>query len=371
MTFQSALDTVDSALAVAASTAKREPYLPVPFDNRSDWLAILDLANQHLVAPALWTAFNRLTRAHELPEDVRSYLSLLHTHNVARNERIRKQCLSIGEILAEAGVRAAVLKGATWLFEGSVEPAKDRMMRDIDLLVASQDFDIAVRTLIDSGYQDTSETLVETDHFHYAPLVPKDDESSVEIHRDLAHRTNLLPAAELLSYAHEIAPGLLLPSVHHRILHNIIHAQIENGDYVGGVVNLRDNLDLARLVGIIEAKADWAHIANDARERGLYRYFSGVLQVCHQIFDSSLPEPFSGLSGKIHAWRCMQQRRRPLVARAAEKLGIFSRALAWERDAYSLNVKRYSLKSHLLVNKRRLQRAKGALQRMFQERNES
>ena len=238
MTFRSALDTVDSALAVAASTAKRELYLPVPFDNRSDWLAILDLANQHLVAPALWTAFNRLMRAHELPEDVRSYLSLLHTHNVARNERIRKQCLSIGAILAEAGVRAAVLKGATWLFEGSVEPAKDRMMRDIDLLVASQDFDIAVRTLIDSGYQDTSEMLVETDQFHYAPLVPKDDKSSVEIHRDLAHRTNLLPAAELLSYAHEIAPGLLLPSVHHRILHNIIHAQIENGDYVGGVVNL-------------------------------------------------------------------------------------------------------------------------------------
>jgi hypothetical protein len=174
----------------------------------------------------------------ELPEDVRSYLSLLHARNAARNMRIRQQCLSIGELLEKNGVHAAVLKGAAWLFDGSVDPTKDRMMRDIDLLVPSEGFDVAVRALIASGYQDTGDTLVEAGHFHYAPLLPKNDEAVVEIHRDLAHYTSFLPAAEMLRSAQEIAPGLLLPSAHHRILHNIIHSQIENGDYVGGVVSL-------------------------------------------------------------------------------------------------------------------------------------
>ena len=52
-------------------------------------------------------------------------------------------------------------------------------------------------------------------------------------------------------------------------------------------------------------------------------------------------------------------------------LGFFPAPSPGNETPTPLNVKRYSLKSHLLVNKRRLQRAKGALQRMFQERNES
>jgi hypothetical protein len=124
-------------------------------------------------------------------------------------------------------------------------------------------------------------------------------------------------------------------------------------------------------VWAIDADADWVHIANDAQQRRLFRYLSGALYVCHQILDSPLPSAFSGLAGKIHAGRCIQQRRRPLIARAAEKLGLLSRALAWERDAYALNVKTPSLKSHLLVNRRRVQRAKSALQAMLEKRNES
>ena len=277
--------------------------------------------------------------------------------------------MSIGEIFAKTGVRAALLKGVAWLFDDNIEAANDRMMRDIDFLVAPDKLGIAVSALLDSGYRDTTESLVEVGHFHYAPLLPKDGEASVEIHRDLAHSINLLPTNDMLASAREVAPGLLLPSRHHRILHNVIHAQIENGDYVGGVVNLRDALDLARLLFSIEAEANWAQIADDARRRGVFRYLSGAIQASHRILNSPLPEQFSDRRGKLHAWRCLHQRRRPLVGKVVEKLGILSRALAWDRDAYAMNVKDRSWKSHLLVSKRRAQRAQAALQRLLEKRD--
>ena len=296
---------------------------------------------------------------------------MLHQRNARRNERIRDQCIAIGAILAEAGVRAALLKGAAWLFDGSLEPASDRMMRDIDLLVAPEKVEVAVRALIASGYEDTGKSLVEVGHFHYAPLLPRDGAASVEIHRDLAHRVNLLPASEVIASAREVAPGLLLPSAHHRILHNVIYAQIENGDFVGGVVNLRDTLDLARLLSNYGAEASWTLMADEACERGFFRYLTGAVHVSHRILGSPLPPPLANFSAELHAWRCVHQRRWPPISKAAQKLGILSRALAWDRDAYVLNVKPGLLRSHLLVNKRRAQRAMDALGRIRAGRDDA
>ena len=246
--FRATLDIIDRCLAVAASNAKHDFCRRTTWDNRTDWLAVIAISNQHMVTPALWTALSRWDLCQQLPNDVRDYLSLIYTRNADRNERIRKQCVEIGRILSEAGVQAVLLKGAAWLFDGSLAAAADRMMRDIDLLVVSEIVEGAVRALVGSGYKDSGESLAD---FHYAPLLPIAGEAMVEIYRDLSYRADLLPASEVIVSAHEVAPGLLLPSANHRIVHNVIHAQIENGDFVGGTVSLRDTLDLARLVNTL------------------------------------------------------------------------------------------------------------------------
>jgi hypothetical protein len=89
----------------------------------------------------------------------------------------------------------------------------------------------------------------------------------VEIHRDLFSDIRFLTTGEVIASAREVAPGLLLPSVHHRIAHNVIHAQIANGDFVAGVFNLRDGLDLARLVCSCGPEFDWTAPALEARGR--------------------------------------------------------------------------------------------------------
>ena len=363
MSFRDSLVLIDRCLAVAASTASLDVWTEpqTMCDDRTDWLTVFSLANQHLITPALWTTFDRPGLRQQLPEDVRSYLALLHSRNADRNARIRQQCLAIGSILARVKVRAVLLKGASWLFDGSLEPASDRMMRDIDLLLAPEEFEVAIRALIASGYRETSEGLVEVGHFHHAPLLPPDGVASVEIHRDLAHRVTLLPALEVLASARVVAPGLLLPSARHRIVHNVIHAQIENGDFAGGTVQLRDTLDLARLLMNSSSEIDWMSVAGEARERGFFNYLSGAVEVAHRVLGSAIPPPLASSRGRLHAFRCVHQRRWPLTNTVAGKFGVYLRALAWDRDAYALNLKTRSFRARLLVNKRRAQRAKKAL----------
>jgi glycosyltransferase involved in cell wall biosynthesis/SAM-dependent methyltransferase len=362
VSFHTTLAAIDRYLAVAASCAKFEECHQARSYAQVDWVALIALANRYLVAPALWTALVQGDPQQRVPADVRSYLALLHNRNADRNARIRQQCLEIGAILMRGGIRGVLLKGAAWLFDGSLAPPFDRMMRDIDLLIASDQIEAAVATLVSAGYRDTCDSLVEKGHFHHAPLLPRRGEAIVEIHRDLAHRVNLLPSDEVIASASEVAPGLLLPIVRHRIAHNVIHAQIENGDFVGGTLNLRDALDLARLVVRSGPEFDWEIFANEARDRDFFRPLSGAIHATHWVLNAPLPIPLESLPGRIHAWRCARQRQWPVANRISENLGRLNRALAWDRDAYPLRLGTdRSLRAQLLVNRRRAQRARAAV----------
>jgi hypothetical protein len=362
-----ALAAVDRSLSVSDSQDDLGLTQRVICDPRLDWPAVVWWANKYLVAPALWTSLSRPSFCEFIPQDVRNYLAFLHGRNAARNARIRLQCLDIGSTLARAGLRAALLKGAAWLFNGNSLAASDRMMRDIDLAVAPEEFEAAVRTLMASGYREASGIYIEVGHIHYAPMVREDCEASVEIHRDLANRVEFLPSLEVIASAREVAPGLLLPEYRHRIMHNVIHAQIMNGDFAGGVLDLRDGLDLARLIVGSGSEFDWTGLAVEASDRGYFRHLSGAIHAAHRILRSPLPSPFSEHRwGRLHGWRCVQQRRWPRISKVLETLGLLSRALAWQRDAYALGLKtRRSLRAQILVNSRRARRAMDRLRSSF------
>jgi Uncharacterised nucleotidyltransferase len=356
---------LDRCLSVSTEPAKLILCLEAIRDSRLDWVAVIAQANKSFVTPALWSMLARPELREKLPADVCSYLNLLHATNARRNARIHEQCLDVGAALLQANLRAVLLKGATWLFDSNAEAAADRMMVDIDLLVPAQDLEAAVRALVACKYRTVDDALTPAGHFHHPPLYREGAQVCVEIHRDLSYRLGLLPASDVVNAATQVAPGLLLPALRHRILHNVIHAQIENGDQVGGVLNLRDLLDLARLACRCGPDFDWSTVANHARQGGFFLSLSGAMHCAHRILQSPLPAPFARhLRGKIHAWRCMQQRRWPQIGNVLEKLGVLSRALAWERDAYVLELRsKRSLKAQVLVNKRRIERIKTLVRR--------
>ena len=64
---------------------------PVP---DQDWTAVLALANQHLLTPALWSVLRASPHAATIPVEVRDYLQALHALNGERNAAIRRQILT-------------------------------------------------------------------------------------------------------------------------------------------------------------------------------------------------------------------------------------------------------------------------------------
>ena len=328
-----------------------------------DWLQFVSIANAEFMGPALAAAVLSKDLAEKLPDDLRRYLSLLLESNAARNARIRAQCESIGVLLARNDMEAVLLKGAAWLFDGSVAPASDRMISDIDLLMRPDHVEGAAQLLAASGYLDTTGRFAETAHFHEAPLLPRAGEAAVEIHRDLAHRRNLLPAEVVLASARPVAPGLSLAAAKHRIAHNVIHAQVENGDWIGGVARLLNMLDLARLVTRHNSEIDWHRFADKARASGLVAPLSGALRVAHELFGSPLPAPLAvGGAGRFDAARCRVQRRWRFLGTALEPVGRLHRALAWERDAYGLSpTEAQGLRGYWRVSALRLQRIRRRL----------
>jgi len=359
------LAAVDRCLSVSDSPDNVALIRQLVCDSRLDWMEVILWANEHLVVPALWTKLSQSGFCEFLPQDVRNYLAFLHAQNRARNDRIRMQCLEIGSNLARAGLRGALLKGAAWLFDGNSLAASDRMMRDIDLVIAPEEYEPAVRALKGCGYREMSGIYIEVGHFHHVPMLCEGGEASVEIHRDLANRIGLLSSQELIASGREVAPGLLLPESRHRIVHNVIHAQILNGDFIGGVVDLRDGLDLARLITGTGTEFDWTMLAQEASYRGYFLHLSGAIHAAHRILCCPLPQPFADhLWGRLHAYRCVHQRRWPRIGKIPETLGLLARALSWQRDAYALGLKtRLSLRSQILVNRRRGKRVLAALQR--------
>ena len=335
-------------------------------DAAIDWPATIRHANDGFACPALWTALREAGAAAAVPHDVRDYLGWLHAENARCNIAIRDQCAAIGTLLESLDTSAALLKGAAWLFEAG--PAGgDRMMRDIDLLVDGADIETARHALLRAGYFPSPTAPAEEGNIHDAPLVHPERMVSVELHHELTTRVGLLSGRDVLADSRSIAPGLRMPSTAHRIIHNVIHAQIVNGDFAGGVVDFRDLLDLSRLAQMPAQTLDWHGLAATARRRGYFRELSGALHKAARFTGLPLPKPFSSdHAGRRHAARCAWQRRFPVLDRPLRRLGVVRRALVWERDSYALGLgSDRTVIAHLKVNRRRAQRLAKAVRRVL------
>ena len=367
------LAAVDRCLSVSDSSDNAALTRRLVCESRLDWIEVVSWANKHLVAPALWTKLSQPAFCELLPQDVRNYLAFLHARNAARNERIRLQCLEIGSNLARAGLRVALLKGVAWLFDGNWLAASDRMMRDIDLAVTPEEFEPAVRALEGSGYREMSGIYIEVGHFHHAPMVCEGGEASVEIHRDLANRIELLSSAEVIASAREVAPGLLLPESRHRIVHNVFMRRSSMG--ILSAVSQTCAMD-----SIWRGRSPTADLISTGRvwlgtplTAAIFVIFPVPFMPRTRSYAAPCLHLFSDdLWGRLHAWRCIQQRRWPQISKVLETIGLLARALAWERDAYALGLKtRRSLRGQILVNRRRGRRALAALRGGFIEEHSS
>jgi hypothetical protein len=119
---------------------------------QDQWDKIIQEANRHLVAPALYVCLRDQESLSSVPSDVKKYLRLLHDLNEERNRRLRLQAVETLGALNEAGVEPLLIKGSALLMVLPEQRLGTRMISDLDLVVDKGAVEGSVARLLSIGY---------------------------------------------------------------------------------------------------------------------------------------------------------------------------------------------------------------------------
>lgn len=275
------------------------------------WQEIVALANWQQVTPALWCGLRARGLEGELPGEAYEFLDFLYTQNRKRNDHLRRQIIEGSWALNKVGIEPLLLKGSAFLLLDLFGDAGARILTDIDLLVPTEDLDVAWQTLLTIGYADNPEETEEfTNHHHLPPLYRDGDHASLEIHRRPLHDRGdaFLGAKELWrnSVPLEISGARLrVPDPTSLVLHNILHAQLVNQFQQKGVICLRHLHDLAHLQHRFGGQIDWAKIDGIFRRQRRRPVLNNYLYLARRLVHAPGPDFGLGLSPLSHYWRCL------------------------------------------------------------------
>lgn len=234
----------------------------------ADWMAVLALANETFVTPALYAAALTTGTVSHFPDEVRTYLADVCARNRERNRRLFGQLHEALAILNRAGIEPTLIKGAAfWAMIG--RPAEhDRLMADVDLVVEPDDEAVAIRALEDAGF---------TTYGRYGPpfhiaaeLARAQDVGLVDLHRrppgpeDLAHAAMKAPGQMLSLEWDGVRARVPSPAVQVFVL--VLHDQYQDGGYWRGGFALRHLLEIAALTRS-PAGVDWSVLRGLAQSR--------------------------------------------------------------------------------------------------------
>jgi len=333
-----ALDFITRALSTAQPTTTDSLHVEI-HAGQLPWEAVVSLANNHLLTPALWVALQNKDLAGELPEDLRNYLQELHGMSLERNRHLRVQLLEAVRQLNAVGIVPVLLKGAKHLVTTIYTDPGIRIMSDIDLLVRREEIIPSLGALQKLGYEPIEDVHGDyhDEHHHCAPLFRPGDYGTLEIHRKLAEQPyeNILPTEMALA---ELEPleveqacmEVLSPT--HRILHNIVHSQLIDHHHDDGIIPLRSLHEVVTEQSAGNGSVDWQTIKARMKHHRRDRVLRAYLFMAHELFNMPLlTETGASLASRLHHQRCRAQLRWQWARQWGLRLGRYSPDMMNER----------------------------------------
>ena len=188
------------ALEVLAGCLREAPVAPADDATASSgWMQVLEMANDYLLTPALWSALCASGQAAMLAMETREYLDTLHRLNGRRNHALRRQAIELIGALNGSGITPALLKGGLALFDGPYADPAARIMRDLDILVPIELRADAIAVLQRLGYR-VVEQYAEG-HHAFGDFARPNDPGCVDLHTELVDPSYILPASEVRARA--------------------------------------------------------------------------------------------------------------------------------------------------------------------------
>ena len=294
--------------------------------------ALIELADKERVGPALHEALIACAACQET-EAQRERLARAWQENLRRNLQIRSTLLSLAEVASSAGFEFVALKGAAWLLDDPANAASWRSILDIDVLVDPRRFDEMPALFGQLGYWRISNSARFHHNFHHAPFWKPHAPCTIEVHRHLGWRHQLLAPELIFSAAKRTAPGIFQPAPWCRAFHAIIHWQVQDCGFSRRSVPLKEVLEVARFMA--RSDVDWPNLVAHAHSVGALRECEAAMALAAELLSAAIPaELKSGALGKRHLARALAQRSSAMSSWLATELWRAGTLWRCEKVAY-------------------------------------
>jgi len=244
MTYKQVLYFIGESLTLTRYPNRKIAILKKIKTGSVDWLAIVKEGSNQMVIPALYLNLKQAELLGDLPEGLACYLEEITELNRARNKALLLQVTDLTLLLGKHQITPLFLKGIAHLVDGLYQDVGERMIGDIDFLVAENQLEKIVGILRVAGYHNLLENEILEKPRHYSRLVHKDYIASVEIHWDVLeqhHKHNL--TFETLYKTKRKVGDFYVPSYPHLALHNMLNAQVNDHSYRRGIILVRQLYD--------------------------------------------------------------------------------------------------------------------------------
>ena len=223
-----------------------------------DWDAIVVHGSRQLVIPTLYCRLKQRQLLHLLPEDLDLYLHDITSQNRKRNKAILKEVTMLSTLFKKHHIEHVFLKGAALLASGYYEDIAERMIGDIDILVATKQLDRAFELLQQHSFKPIPLTFGDKyfEHKHLPRMTTNKFIAAIELHRKLfvTYTKKELSNALVLNNK-RIQNDVFVPSTQNLIEHNILNHEINDEGYRYQRINFRsvyDTLILCKSIYIVQ-----------------------------------------------------------------------------------------------------------------------
>ena len=216
-----------------------------------NWESLVKRGSSHLILPALYNRLKKKELLNYIPSELKTFLLEISTINYNRNVSILDQAKRIGAILSSHNINHVFLKGTALLALDNNDMLLERMVGDIDILVAKEDLSTAFNLIKQESYTPVKLTFGDTyfEHKHLPRLIPKKDIAAIEVHRKLLVNKNheLLDANDVLAEK-ATASGINIPSTNHLLKHAVYNHQLNDKGFFYNTFSLRSIYDVLVLL---------------------------------------------------------------------------------------------------------------------------
>lgn len=214
-----------------------------------DWDKVVVIGSKYLMLPALYCRLKAKGLLKLIPDDLHDYLKEITDINRGRNEVLLAEANEISEIFKKENIDHVFIKGIALISGETFEDPAERMLSDIDLLVAKNQLQRAFNILTRHGYTETVTSVIERKNRRHLPRqVSQEKFGAVELHSEiLRHKHRYLISSEQVLQNKRIINGIAIPSVEDAIRISILAFQINDKAHLYGYLGLKPIYDCLAL----------------------------------------------------------------------------------------------------------------------------